>query len=352
MSPLFSRSLKEAETEERNPGKRNLIIRNAVSGDQSQRNMGSEKRIPPSKLAAVVKRIQQVKEILPVLSKDGRIVYPALDEFDRGEHEEIVNEMQRMGYLAQSTTESLLACPKCHKSNIVPILKCPKCKSASIKKERLIEHKTGGHIHLESAFKQKGGFVCPTCGKALSGEDEYRPLGGWFDCVSCGEKSAQIMPEFKCQDDGTGFSTVEAEIKQLAGYKLTDNASTLLELDKEALLEVIVSTVPKGITVTRGFSTQGKSGAVHAFDVSVSSNGGQKLIDVAFSKSPVEDMVLLACFAKVFDIGSEDYVLIAWPGLTPSSRKLAGLYKIRTLEASNAEELKSKIGLMLAPSQK
>ncbi|MBI2183724.1 MAG: hypothetical protein HYU39_02065 [Thaumarchaeota archaeon] len=306
--------------------------------------MASATPIPQSKLAAVVAKLREVKELLPRLTDNGKIIYPVLDELKlEVDQEELLAYMVEADYLTKSVGETVLTCPKCHKANAIPVVKCPKCGSLSITKERLLEHKAGGHIHPEAAYRQKGGLVCPTCGKPVTSEADYRVLATWFQCAGCGAKEAQVLPELKCLEDGNLYSSATAELKPLYHYKITDKATVTTEFDKESLLNLIVSILPKGANATKKVAIQGRSGASHSFDISIKSNKGEKLIDVAVSKNMVDDMIVLASYAKVFDVGNQNYMLVAWPGLSPTAKNLSQFYKIQTVEASSADELRSRI---------
>jgi len=110
-----------------------------------------------------------------------------------------------MDILKKKTAETMMICPSCKKTNITPIFKCKSCNSLAVRRERLIEHKAGGHIHPETAFNEKGGiFTCPSCNKKLN-STERRTLGAWFVCSVCGERQAKITSEYKCLNDGKFF---------------------------------------------------------------------------------------------------------------------------------------------------
>ncbi|MBI4258531.1 MAG: hypothetical protein HY619_06215 [Thaumarchaeota archaeon] len=307
--------------------------------------MASATPIPQNKVAQVVAKLREVKELVPKLAVDGRITYPVLEELNlEVNNEELLELMVQSGYLTKSVEATVLTCPKCNKSNAISVVRCPKCSSFSVTKERLLEHKAGGHIHPETVFRQKGGLVCPTCGKPVSSEADFRVLATWFQCAECGAKEAQILTELKCLEDGTLFSSSTGGLTPIYRFKLTEKGTSTLEFDKDSLLNLIVSMLPKGANAAKAISIQGRSGASHTFDISIKSAKGEKLIDIALSKNMVDDMVVLASYAKVFDVGNQDYMLVAWPRLSPTAKNLSQFYKIQTVEVSSQADLKKQLG--------
>ena len=306
--------------------------------------MPSADDLPRSKVVAVVTKLQEVKELKPCWSDERGIFYPDLDDVQLNDDQlAFLKTMADAGLLETSISDTVLACPSCHKFSFAAHLRCPKCGSVAMRRERLIEHKLGGHIHSETAFRRTGRLVCPTCGKTLTSESEYRTIGSWYVCESCGEKHAQVIPELKCAEDGTILTPSNALVVHLYRYKLSDKALTMLTFNKNDVVELVASAVPQGMNVSRNIEVQGKSGVKHSFDLAIGREGRQYFVDVSFSKEPVGDVVVLASYAKVFDVGDLNYFLIVWPGLSSSAKDLSKFYSIQIIEASTPEELKSKV---------
>ncbi|MEM4298499.1 MAG: hypothetical protein QW815_09050, partial [Nitrososphaerota archaeon] len=204
--------------------------------------MSSPDDLPKAKVVAVVAKLKELKELKPRFSYERGIFYPDLDDIPLNDDQlAFLKTMADAGILQTTISSTTLACPTCHKLSFIARLRCPKCGSVAIKRERLIEHKLGGHIHSESAFMKTGKLVCPTCGKTLLNESEYRTIGSWYVCESCGEKHAKLVPELTCVEDGTVVTPSNALIAYLYEYRLSDKALTLLAFSKNDVIELVVS---------------------------------------------------------------------------------------------------------------
>ncbi|MFQ6134498.1 MAG: hypothetical protein ACE5KU_01620, partial [Nitrososphaerales archaeon] len=306
-------------------------------------------KYPREVLSVVARRIEEVKELVPRRLPDGGYTYQEMEELDlKVDQRKLLEYMTENSYLEKKPAETMLVCPNCHEVNIVPIFKCRSCNSLSMRRERLIEHKAGGHIHPESSFKpQEDRITCPSCGKALKA-DEWRTLGAWFVCSECGERQAQITSEFKCLKDDTNFTPVMGEFVTLYKYTLTEKAKSLLGFDESTVTDNVIQVLEEKGEVERRFSIKGKSGVEHVFDISCISGGKRLLIDVAFSSQPIDDSVVLASFAKTFEVKDEDYLLIVWPGLSESAQDLVKFYKIKMIQATNLNDLRSELKEFIA----
>lgn len=300
---------------------------------------------PREILSLVVRRIEEVHELVPKRLPDGGYTYQELEELDlKVDQRKLLEYMTENSYLEKKPAETMLACFNCHEVNIVPIFKCRSCNSLSMRRERLIEHKAGGHIHPESSFTPQHDkkIICPSCSRALKA-GEWRTLGAWFVCSECGERQAQINSEFKCLNDNTTFTPVMGEFITLYKYTLTEKSKSLLGFDESSVIDNVVQMLEEDGKVERHFSIKGKSGVEHVFDISCICGGKRLLIDVAFSSQPIDDPVVLASFAKTFEVKDEDYLLIVWPGLSDSARNLANFYKIKMIQATNLSDLRSEL---------
>ncbi|MEM2211008.1 MAG: hypothetical protein QW372_04940 [Nitrososphaerales archaeon] len=296
--------------------------------------------IPLEIIISIVEKIDKEKELIPTRTSDGQFTYATLDELKLSiEQTELLEYIRNEGLISEEVIETTLLCPKCSKSNFIPIFKCLNCGSSAIIRDRLIEHKAGGHMHPESTFKKGDLLICPSCGKVLKNPTEYIVLGSWFVCKKCGAKYAQLIPEFKCLNDGTIFSLTTSDFKSLNKITLTDKGRRLLTIDKALLIGEIVKNLEKIGKVEREVTIQGKSGTKHVFDLSLTLKEQRLLIDVAFEKDFVDTQIILSNFAKIIDVEINDYLIIVWPKLTPSALSLVNFYKLKYIEISNLNEL-------------
>ncbi|MCL5317526.1 MAG: hypothetical protein M1503_04580 [Thaumarchaeota archaeon] len=304
----------------------------------------TERRFTREVLSTVVRKVDEVQELLPTRLPNGGFIYKEIDDLNLCEDSQVLlNHMFEQGYLEKRPSETMLVCPVCHEGNVVPILKCKSCGALAIKRERLIEHKAGGHIHPESSFKiQEDKIVCPSCSRSLN-STEWRTLGAWFVCAECGERQAQMAAEFKCLKDNNLFTPVLGEFVMLYKYTVTEKARSLLGFDETSIAEGIVKVLSKEGAVDRNFAIKGKSGVEHVFDIAVKTSGKHLLIDVAFSNQPIGDAVVLASFAKTFEVKGEDYLLIIWPELSKSAQNLVDFYKINIIQGTNLESMTKEL---------
>jgi hypothetical protein len=320
----------------------NLLSESPVSDDRFVTVALQE--ISNEDMVKVARRLGSGKQAVPLLGVEGSYDYPDLQGLDlKADLKQVLARMRDEGYLKETIAATILTCPKCGLSNLVSQIRCPSCSSTWLRKDRLIEHRAGGHIGPESEFRKTGQMICPVCKTSLMSESDYRVIGKWFVCVSCGSKNSQVEPELMCLKDGTSFDAAAAELKGIPRYELTAKGSSLLELGKNAILEALTTEFGGSMTVQKEPSLEGKSGVSHGFDMSLASGDSQLLVDLAFSKEPIEKDFILSHYAKLFDVGNLKSLVIAWPSLSSSAKSLAKSYKIETVESNELEDLKKKI---------
>src|SRR5690349_777849 len=83
----------------------------------------------------------------------------------------------------------------------------------------------------------------------------------------------------------------------------------------------------------------GRSGALHRFDA-VASKGSSEIIvlDVVASDREIEETPIASLYAKVFDVSPSQTILVAIPGLTEKAKRLAALYRIFVIQASDSQQ--------------
>lgn len=286
----------------------------------------------------LLNRLRGVGAIEPKWSGDGAVTYPALgDAGVAAEQDSVLEYLVRSGYLVKNVVESVHVCPVCGKAALLASLKCPRCGSPSIEFERLLEHRRGGHIHSESAFKADEGLKCPTCGAQLRGESDYKVVGQWFSCRSCGSRFTSISPELRCPRDGTVLKS--DSVTHIYRYTLTEKALKADEADRSSLAELVYSLIPSTLNPTKDALKSGQSGVQHRYDI----EAGGAFIDILHSQQPIDEKQILAQYAKKLDSGIKEYVLIAWPGLNGVAQSLAQFYKMVVVEASTISELTEKV---------
>jgi hypothetical protein len=83
----------------------------------------------------------------------------------------------------------------------------------------------------------------------------------------------------------------------------------------------------------------GRSGALHRFDA-IASKGSSEMVvlDVIASDREIEETPIASLYAKVFDVSPTQTILVAIPGLSAKAKRLAALYRISVIEASDSQQ--------------
>lgn len=292
----------------------------------------------------ILNKISRNSGLKPVLLPGGGYTYSALEDvLPKGiDAREVLDDLEKAGFLRKKLVGSTLACPKCHRSNFIPILTCPKCGSQKVYRERLFEHTTGGHIGPESMFLKDGKLVCPVCKKELS-EKYVRVIGAWFVCKNCGARSPNVSYKFKCLYDGEVFDIFTADFLPIYEYELTPKGEVERSVTRSDLIEVITSEVRSSFnkdSMTK--ELQGKSGLSHQFDFVLSKDNGRTVIDLIYSGEEASDNDVLAFFSKYFDVREQgdESVLLVWPKMSEKAKSLANYYKIKFEEVNSIPKVR------------
>ena len=290
----------------------------------------------------------EMKTLEPVYDPQFGYHYPMVEAIvgDTSKIEAFLSELHGSGILEKKLYDKVILCPKCTSPNISIRYCCPFCKSFDIQKSSLVEHVKCGYMDLEANFRQGGKYVCPKCHEVMRAIDvDYRKAGVWCTCNSCSKSFDIPVSEHFCRNCHATSTFEEASIKEFYSYTLNENvrgeASSLSWFLVAPITEVLTKD---GLTVKCPAFLKGKSGANHSFDI-IAHKGNADVpqrtivIDLATSgENAVSEQPVIALFAKIFDVSPEKAYLIAIPRLTENGKKMAELYKIRTIEAENAKE--------------
>ena len=287
----------------------------------------------------------ELTRLEPVFSSKYGYKYPIVEKItgDAQSASEFLKHLFEVGVLKRELFDKIIRCLHCDSANIAAHYRCPYCHSFKVSKSSLIEHVSCGYIDTEEKFHKEDKLVCPRCRKELTKIDvNYRKAGAWCTCNEC-NKSFDI-PVFShfCRDCRQDFTFGEALYEDVFSYSLSE------DVVREAALGWILIAPIKEFLESRGFEVEspgflkGKSGTNHMFDLTASRDGkGQKItaIDLAASTADVvSEQVIIAMFAKVYDVTPDKAYLVAIPKISKDGSKLAELYKIKVIEAKNQEE--------------
>ncbi len=287
----------------------------------------------------------ELNKLEPIYNTKYGYRYPIVEKItgDVQSANEFLKHLFEVGILQRELFDKIVRCLHCGSANVSVHYSCPYCKSFKVNKSSLVEHVPCGYIDTEEKFQKKDKLVCPKCRKELTKLDvDYRKAGAWCTCNEC-DKSFDI-PVFShlCRDCHQDFTFGEAIYEDVFSYSLSE------DVVREAALGWILIAPIKEFLESRGFEVEspgflkGKSGTNHMFDL-VASRGGkdQKVtaIDLAASTGDaVSEQVVIAMFAKVYDVAPDKACLVAIPKMSKNGSKLAELYKIKVIEAKNQKE--------------
>lgn len=281
-------------------------------------------------------------EIHPILG----VKYPKIEEV--AGHQEraktLLDQLVRVEILRPKFYEKIMVCPSCGSKNVTFRYYCAHCGSHEIEKRELYEHLECGTIDGDDRFLKSGKPACPRCGKPLSklGQD-YRQVGTWFQCQSCGKRFDVPEGRHYCRDCGLKFGIKESVLDDAYSYVLDKAAEA--EFAREILFLAPLKKILKETSydVEAPSTIRGISGTSHSFDLVGSKLQGDRRIvvtlDMAMCKEMCGEEHVISVFAKTFDVSPTKSFLVAIPTLSETGKKLASLYKLETIEGAKPDEI-------------
>jgi hypothetical protein len=253
-----------------------------------------------------------------------------------------LSKLYDSGILDKKLFDKIVLCPKCSSTNISFRYCCPFCKSYDIQKSSLVEHVRCGYMDLETNFTQGNKYVCPKCHEEMRRLDvDYRKAGVWCSCRECGKSFDIPVPEHFCRNCHSTSTFEEASIRDVYSYTL----ETKIKRDYSANC-VLISSI-EDILIQNGYKVEcpaflrGKSGANHYFDIAAYKEDVSKMMVLDLAKSSadvVSEQIVIALFAKMFDVSPDKAFLIALPRLSENGKRMAELYNIHLVEAKSQSE--------------
>ena len=295
----------------------------------------------------------EIMELVPTFDLGQTARYPEVEavvEDDPEAAKRLVEKLWDVGIFKRKFFEKVLVCPSCLSANVSNDYVCPNCNSIDIERKTLLEHTACRNIDSVDNFLVEGGLLCQKCNKELieAGID-YQKLGSWFQCAQCGKRSDMPSPIHRCRNCGHIFTIRDTGFVNVYTYRFSADA-------EEEFKRTFVVMKPIG-TVLEEFQFKvempgqiaGRSGALHRFDA-IATKGQSEVVvlDVIASDKQIDEVPVASLYAKIFDVAPSQAILVAIPNLTEKARKLAALYRISVIEASNsqeaAEQLKDRFG--------
>jgi len=193
---------------------------------------------------------------------------------------------------------------------------------------------------------------------ASGGILERRFVKRLISCPNCSSTHSQKPVDSPqsyhlCETCGRSFAIERTVLTDVYAYKLSKDAESQLTGERSPLKPLEESLVGCGYDVTIGGIVQGASGTKHWFNVVAvrESDAGKDtiVVDLVAADSLVGVNPVLILFAKRYDVDANKSVLIAMPGIMETGRKLASMYGITLIEASNIAEAAHKLRQSLSP---
>jgi len=296
----------------------------------------------------------EISELEPVYDPKLGYRYPLVEAIVGGptETEAFLNRLYDAGLLEQKLYDKIIYCPKCKSSNTSTRYCCPYCKSFNVQKSSLIEHVKCGYMDVEQNFQKEGKLVCPKCHDELKKLDvDYRRAGIWCTCKECSKSFDIPVTTHFCRDCHANSTFEEVLIKDVYSYTLREEAKEEANVGWVIIAPIREVLEENGFEVESPAFLKGKSGANHMFDIAAFKGDIPRkilVIDLSTSTEPlVSEQPVIALFAKIFDVSPDSAYLIAIPKMSDNGKKMAELYNIQILEATNQKEavkaLKEKI---------
>jgi hypothetical protein len=257
---------------------------------------------------------------------------------------QLVEKLWDTGIFKRKFHEKILVCPSCLSANISADYVCPNCNSMDIERKTLLEHTECGTIDSIDNFLVGGGLVCPKCAKELveAGMD-YQKLGSWFECSQCNKRSDMPSPIHRCRNCGHIFTIKDASFVNIYAYRLSSEAED--EFKRSYLIMKPIGSIFEDYQYRVEMPSQisGRSGAMHRFDLVASKGSEIVVLNLLASDKNIGESPVATMYASIFDVAPTQSIIVAIPGMSEKAKKLAALYRITAIEASDSQNAADRI---------
>lgn len=249
-------------------------------------------------------------------------------------------KLVQMGLAIEDYKEQVVRCPHCNSEYTTVRFHCPFCSSTRLSKDLLVEHLSDGTIAPLSNYKKGGtGLICPSCKKPVN-ERDYRTVGVWYSCLSCGKQFDTPKNSYLCLSCGKRFNTQELVISFVNELKIKSEVLDDFARRHMLLTPLVNIMVDAGLESKSPGTIVGASGYSHVFSIVCTNHNGKKYaFDLQLSEKPIDETAVLAMFAKVVDTKPDGSYLIAIPGMVENGKKIASVYRIGLIEGQSVQEV-------------
>lgn len=262
---------------------------------------------------------------------------------------QLLEDLHRLGYLDRQFAERVIFCPACNSQDLKLVASCPKCGSQHLARLTVLRHKHCGHLAPEADFRHGEERVCPKCRVelALVGAD-YERLDGRHRCASCGELVEAPNERWHCRACRRTYD--KTDVRELVMYSYLLNKAQLAKLRVERIPKARVRELltREGFEVQESVRQAGRSGAEHEIDMLAVKRTGplehRIVIGFASGEDAVDPEEVIKLYAKAYDVGAQDTILVASPRLSPDASQFAAHYHIRVYNADELDRAVSPAG--------
>jgi hypothetical protein len=279
----------------------------------------------------------------PTFSFEQGFHYPKAEEIMGLPSQEVKQMLETFaedGILLRELADNILICPGCKSHKLAKKLTCPNCGASSLRKGVVIQHLTCGYIDFEENFDE---LICPKCRKPLKALGvDYRKPGFFYKCLSCKDFTGLPKQVHVCGECGNTFSDEEASTLLAYSYYFNEAKRATLEINALDFKPVVEKLGGLGWQVEIFGVVKGMSGVEHEFTLVISpaidDPSAQIVVEIAVDETGVKETAVLSLFARAFDAGIKDVVLVTIPSLGQPASKLAEHYGMRVVESTHCSE--------------
>lgn len=290
-----------------------------------------------------------IKELSASIDPKLGITYPVAEAELKNNAQSTLEALHQEGFLLKEQKENVMVCRKCNGASFKVMHRCPNCNSLNLRKGTVIQHLTCGYTELESTFIERN-YICPKCKKKLRalGVDYIKP-GIQYVCNDCGSITQNPTILLKCWTCGELQTIDEAKYVEVNTYLLDYSKRELLAKVTFNLTPIIQRIYALGWVAKKDYKIRGKSGIEHTFMLSLWSyeHNLRQIPEVVVDihMDVIDDVHVLALYAKIIDTGIRNAILAAIPIASEKAKILANYYGITIVEAEDAEILIEKLAL-------
>lgn len=278
------------------------------------------------------------------------IKYPALKDTGLSPQaaESALEDLSRSEILVKEVSGNIATCPVCNSHRLSMHSVCPVCGSFNLKKGQVLEHLTCGYVGFEKDFQRNGQLTCPKCRKSLKALGvDYKRQKNVYRCLDCGSLLPFPDRRYSCENNHI-FKEEELILKNIYRYRVNPSSRSLIEQLTMDLRPIIVEGVKLGLHVRSPAIVKGKSGVEHEFLIAFwkgvrYTDSPDIIVEISLSDEPVDEMMVLALYAKIIDVGVKKAILAVTPGLNENARKLARIYGIEVVESRDFDKITDDI---------